>query len=571
MPSEPVPPLAQRIGGPWLLSTPLIVSVSVGLVLAIYAGEPSATASVAEAARWLAVAVGTVFVYVAYALILRRVCRGRFARESFLPPSVAVAIVLGAVALNCVLIHAGAVALDLPERQALLVRIVLMAPFALWFGFGGVLLLDEIARSRDARRHLLMRRTDVALADLQQSLLVAGLRAVQWREVERQLAEPRRALLEQLDGDEVAAAGGLRELAEGSVREVSARLWAQAEQEYPRLGVVDVLRGIVRTEPFHPWVTAAAVVVGSGLGAISVYGWWNGSLLTIGSAVIAAVVMLLGNVALRRRPDRHAAIFVTVTAVLLLGLVPTQVIREDLVPGSALSSWLVVQAVSLVSLIVAVSGVGAWVHGGAAMRRAYLIEVGERHVRSVVRARAVTAAARDVAQALHGTVQTKLIAAAVAGEQAVESGDHALLERAFAEARSVLEGLGTEERSVGAIADEVAHKVALWDGLCDVRVEIGDLAAARADAEGVGRVVEEGIANAIRHGGASCLDIVVRATPDGAVEVVIDDDGAGLTSDVAGTGSAILDVVTGGTWERTSGDRGCRLTARVPALVVVAT
>jgi signal transduction histidine kinase len=416
-----------------------------------------------------------------------------------------------------------------------------------------------------------MRRTDVALADLQQGLLVAGLRAVQWREVERQLAEPRRALLEQLDGDEAAAAGGLRELAEGSVREVSARLWAQAEQEYPRLGVADVVRGIVRTEPFHPWVTAAAVVVGSGLGAISVYGWWNGSLLTIGSAVIAAVVMLLGNVALRRRPDRHAAIFVAVTAVLLLGLVPTQVIREDLVLGSALSSWLVVQAVSLVSLIVAVSGVGAWVHGGAAVRRAYLIEVGDRHVRSVARARAVTAAARDVAQALHGTVQTKLIAAAVAGEQAVESGDHALLERAFDEARSVLEGIGTEERAVGAIADEVAHKAALWDGLCEIRVQVGDLASARADAEGVGRVVEEGIANAIRHGGASCLDIVVRATPDGAVEVVIDDDGAGLTSDVAGTGSAILDVVTGGAWERTSGDRGCRLTARVPALVVVAT
>jgi signal transduction histidine kinase len=166
---------------------------------------------------------------------------------------------------------------------------------------------------------------------------------------------------------------------------------------------------------------------------------------------------------------------------------------------------------------------------------------------------------------------TKLIAAAVAGEQAVESGDHALLERAFDEARSVLEGIGTEERAVGAIADEVAHKAALWDGLCEIRVQVGDLASARADAEGVGRVVEEGIANAIRHGGASCLDIVVRATPDGAVEVVIDDDGAGLTSDVAGTGSAILDVVTGGAWERTSGDRGCRLTARVPALVVVAT
>ena len=163
-------------------------------------------------------------------------------------------------------------------------------------------------------------------------------------------------------------------------------------------------------------------------------------------------------------------------------------------------------------------------------------------------------------------MQTKLIATAIAGEQAIASGDRTALERALEEARSVLEDLGAAERPVGAIADEVAFKAALWNGLCDIRLRVGELAGARADAEGVGRVVEEGIANAVRHGGATRVEVAVRAVLDGSVEVVVEDDGTGLASDVTGTGSAILDAVTGGAWERSSGERGCRLTARVPAL-----
>lgn len=562
---EPIPPLAHRIGGPWLLSAPLLGFTCVGVLLSVYAGEPSATASGAGALGWLAVWAATAVAYVAYGLVLRRLCRGRFARDGHVPPVAALAIVLGAVVLVCALLHAGAVVLDLPPSQPLLVRIALTAPFGLWFGIGFVLLLDEIARSRGARRRLLERRTDVGLADLQQGLLIAGLRDVQWREVERQLAAPRRALLERLDDGDAAAAGGLRDLAEGSVRDVSARLWTQAEREYPRLGITGIVRGIVRSEPFHPWVMAVVIVVGSGQSAIALFGWRVGTPLTVGSAAVAAVAMLIANAAMRRRPDRHAAIFLGVVLLLILGLGPTQMIRESLIPGSAPPSWLVAQTVSLVAVIVMISAVGAWVHGGQALRRSYLVEVDERHVRSMARARAVTVATRDVAQALHGTVQTKLIAAAVAGEHALASGDRVALQRAFDEARSVLEDLGAEMRSVGGIADEVALKVDLWDGLCDIHLHVDDLGAARADAEGVGRVVEEGIANAIRHGGATRLEVVVRATPDGAVEVVVDDDGTGLASDAAGIGSAILDAVTGGMWERVSSEQGCRLTARVPA------
>ena len=568
MPSEPMPPLTHRIGGPWLLSTPLIAFTCAAFLLSIYAGEPSATASGGEALRWLAVWAGSAIVYVAYALVLRRICRGRFARDGFVPVAGAVAIALGALLLFSATINTGAAAFGLPVRLSLLARTAINVPFGLWFGFGVVLLLDAIARSQGERRRLVERRTDIALGELQQDLLITGLRDVQWREVERQLAAPRRALLERLEGGDTAVAAGLRELADGSVRDVSARLMAQAERELPRIGLRDVVRGIVRTEPLHPWVMAAVIVLGTATSSVAAFGWRTGVALVAASAAFATIAMLAGNAAMRRPPDRHAAIFLVVVAVLLLGLAPTRAVREELLPGSATPSWLAVQAVSIVFTVLLISGVGAWVRGGRALRRAYLVEVDERQVRAAVRARAVTAAAHDVARALHGTVQTKLIATAIAGEQAIASGDRTALERALEEARSVLEDLGAAERPVGAIADEVAFKAALWKGLCDIRLRVGELAGARADAEGVGRVVEEGIANAVRHGGATRVEVAVRAVLDGSVEVVVEDDGTGLASVVTGTGtgSAILDAVTGGAWERSSGERGCRLTARVPAL-----
>ena len=120
-----------------------------------------------------------------------------------------------------------------------------------------------------------------------------------------------------------------------------------------------------------------------------------------------------------------------------------------------------------------------------------------------------------------------------------------------------------EKAPVGAVA-EVRRKVALWDELCaiDVQIDAG-IDDSTGSGERVGRVVEEGLANAIRHGGATALTVALKPV-DGGIRIVIDDDGTGPpATPVPGLGSTVLDQATGGRWSLTALPRGARLEAIV--------
>jgi signal transduction histidine kinase len=76
--------------------------------------------------------------------------------------------------------------------------------------------------------------------------------------------------------------------------------------------------------------------------------------------------------------------------------------------------------------------------------------------------------------------------------------------------------------------------------------------------------VEEGLANAIRHGDAERILVAIAVADGGALVVVVEDDGDGPTDSSPGLGTAFLDEATHGNWTLTRTDDGARLEARVP-------
>jgi len=83
-------------------------------------------------------------------------------------------------------------------------------------------------------------------------------------------------------------------------------------------------------------------------------------------------------------------------------------------------------------------------------------------------------------------------------------------------------------------------------------------------ARDVGRVVEEGLSNAIRHGGAKQIEVRVTGGQPGSafgadgVVVVIEDNGNGPGGGEPGLGSSLLDSVSQ-TWELEATGSGARL------------
>jgi len=132
-----------------------------------------------------------------------------------------------------------------------------------------------------------------------------------------------------------------------------------------------------------------------------------------------------------------------------------------------------------------------------------------------------------------------------------EVKDQRNMDSAMSIARSLLDSpfselIDTEERS---LSDEVAHNISRWDGLLkiDFHIEIPDSQLSPIQTRAVGAAIEEGLANALRHGLAK--EIGIRIYEDGiGLTLTIQDDGIGPRNTPPGLGSKLFDTVATRGW-----------------------
>lgn len=166
---------------------------------------------------------------------------------------------------------------------------------------------------------------------------------------------------------------------------------------------------------------------------------------------------------------------------------------------------------------------------------------------------------RDVAEALHRTVQGRLAAAVVM----LRLGDRQdawkqIVDMATVEVPELLGRLG-ERASTSALVIDPPIGLSV--------VQIGDITLGPDMLEDTRSVLGEVAANARRHGHASALVIRVEQSATGW-RLVCEDDGRGITSDAPpGLGSRLLDETVaryGGSWSMEQMDQGCRVTIDLP-------
>ena len=198
--------------------------------------------------------------------------------------------------------------------------------------------------------------------------------------------------------------------------------------------------------------------------------------------------------------------------------------------------------------------------------RTFQSDIDRELIESMAASRQVAQLARESARILHGTVQTRLIACAVAIERASETRDADAFHEALREAQAVLAqpAINTTPDS-SSLIEEVQRKVQLWSGLCDITVDVDAMLAEIQGrfARDVGRVVEEGLSNAIRHGNATSIQVRVSRS-NSSVNVEVDDNGIGPRRGLPGLGSSLLDSVSPD-WHLSELPVGARLSVELPA------
>jgi two-component sensor histidine kinase len=161
---------------------------------------------------------------------------------------------------------------------------------------------------------------------------------------------------------------------------------------------------------------------------------------------------------------------------------------------------------------------------------------------------------RQLAQFLHGHVQTKLNGVASRIESRDAAGD---IRADLDEIEVVLnEALGEfGSRQVQSLEEVVESLQRDWGGLVRLTFAVHAVRLEDDQFETIREIISEGIANAVRHGFASEVSIMVTAGP----EIVVLDNGTGPRDGKAGLGTTYFSSVAT-TWSLTATEAGAKLT-----------
>ncbi len=424
------------------------------------------------------------------------------------------------------------------------------------FGMAMSLLLEARDRFRRERAALLEQEVAVAAEALREQGIVDGLRGSLRGEVDESLRRARERIL-------AAAAPAVRDssgadawhqvavevgaAARDSVRPLSHALWEQAEAEYPKPRFKGVLRQFVSAPRFLPAATAVFIGIGLPGAAIRAVGAaWAPVLIVVAVAVVYAVLRIADTFMAARSQLRQVwfvlGYLATMGIVLLVAFLPGA--------GSGAAGEVGAIVIGVTAGIVLISMVGALDDVRTQALDSLQSGVARAHIRQEAQRRELAVTLSDLAQHLHGSVQTRLTMCAAGVDRAALDGDGDAYQQCLGEALEVLGESALPGEWSGDVAADLARVQSLWNGLCDLEIEL-DPALTERGATGVRRrpevavVVAEAVGNAYRHGGASRATVTVQQEGDDVLVDVLD-NGSGPNAVEPGLGMVTLNRLSRG-------------------------
>jgi signal transduction histidine kinase len=406
---------------------------------------------------------------------------------------------------------------------------VVYPALSLWIGSSVVVYLDVFDQARRLRGQVIDEHANSLRIRSNASETVALMR----RRIDEMLTPQIDRLRIATTSQGSTVSEEIRRVVDGPVRTTSRELWRTADEREMRIGLVEVITFLVRNFRFRPWPIVGLAVVLSLLRRVEEVGWIANAAAAIATVVIVAECHV-ANRAMERWP-RGKTFVVSVTFVVF---VTQAILTERLLERWGLEpSGLSVGVVALFTsiLMISTSSLGAYRDLDDRRARQLATAIRADRLDAMAEARAVSDEARQLAALLHGRVQSRLLGCAMAIEFAGD--DPTALQQALDRTKSVLAEEWDAARETGSSLGEVLTP---WKGLAEISVvgEIDELAGDPACVQ----VVEELVANAVRHGGAHRVEVIVeRDGPDCMITVA--DDGQALGEGRPGLGTSFLERV----------------------------
>jgi signal transduction histidine kinase len=525
--------IREHIGGRWavsLLAYLLNIPLNVLAILTHVTQSPSAS----DALSWLGVAtVG----YIALGLVLLLAHLTVLRHRRTQPVPVWLVIVIGAIAgaTRGFVVGYLAVAFALPDAgpDAIAVRV------ATGMGLGAVLVplaalfISIVATYLNRRRTLVSERQAWAVTRMKAEGVSDGLR---------------RAFLEDIRGE-------LRTVADTQspelARSMSRRIWEATPSTPPRerLHIRHVLRTSITSNSYAAWPVAIIWIL-SAWGPLSLTLGWPRAIAQIAFTVSCLwLIFRIGRI-LTLRHQRYAfVIFVMVIAVTvaITGPVASAIFDERSLQTSL--NLIILNSLWLPLLIMLVTVVMGAVRSSEQVIDALTASVDDEEIRALAAVSEEERIRREVASQLHGNVQARLLASAALMRQ-----PDLMRQLGISHPAEIL--LDVDEFMSSQVADvelstRVDGVVRPWSALIQTTVQLDAADVPPELVDAVCRIIEEGLSNAYRHGGATSVQVSV-ARDHAGVRVQVLDNGVGPRNDPEpGLGIALVNSFDPAYWSLT--------------------
>ena len=443
------------------------------------------------------------------------------------------------------------VRLDIDTPMGVTQGFFLYPVFSTWLGSSIVVYLDVIDQARDVRRRAVTDRARSAEIVRRAEHVVAALRERVNQEIEPEI-DRLRDVTGTADRDTVPHE--IRSMVDRSVRTVGCELWRSADGQASRIRFTEVLRSVLVSPVFRPWPMIGLGILAPMIEAPDVL-----SVPVLLLAVAATVVVLgecwVANTTMARWPRLRPLVVVAVVAVF-----STQTMLVDRLGeawGQPADDPGVLTVVMLtVSLLLVTSALGSYRDLNDERALVIAEQIAFDRLDAEANALLVSDETRRLAALLHGRLQSRLLGCAMAIEFAKD--EPAALSEALERTTSVLAERWDADEPESR--PSVSTAVEIWRGLTEVNLDVppdsdewmtGDVVV----------VVEELVANAVRHGRAGRVDVSIRREGGDCV-VVVTDDGSSDTSQRPGLGSMILERA--GQVSRSTTPTGWTVTVTIP-------
>ena len=357
------------------------------------------------------------------------------------------------------------------------------------------------------------------------------------------------------------------------LRPTARAMWQEAipEEEPIRLRALFV-------ETVGRWRPPLLVIIGFlavvvGVGSIVRSGLVNGGAYTLRYVIVVGLVLWASTVVARAKPRLSSVIaVVTLAALPPIVLLCDHFIGDELLglPEDPTGQIIVAlqTPITTVFIAMAVEAVRDRQQVLASLQARIDIEAAELRRRNDLAQRD----AQRLSLFVHHSVQSELAALAMQVREAALTGDTVTmddvrlatlerlqrLEQLDAHSPPWLGGVGGRER--------IEQVVEAWSALLDTRLDLPPESSCRPDQWHLAaQIIEEGLANSARHGGAEHATITGRCD-DGVLALRLVDDGSyghGARQALAGIGTQWLDRVAPGDWQLERTPEGTALSVRI--------